>query len=246
MPSAKATGQPPEFDLIWMRPEHGRPHGRLPLSREQIVSAAVELADEQGLNAVSMRRIAGRLGSGATSLYWHVRSKADLYELMFDAAVGEVHLPEPTGDWRAGLRAVARASHAMRRRHPWMVLLGIQPGIGPNTRRYGEFGMRILSRHGLDRQARTEAMAVLNNYLTGFAHRQAAWDQLRQRAGLTDQQWQQRLHRYLTQTRDTDPELAADIESRLHLTSDASFEAGLDCIIEGIAARFLPHRGEQG
>ncbi len=246
MPRGKGTGQTPEFDLIWMQPERGRPDGRPPLSRGQIVRAAVELADEQGLSAVSMRRIADRLGSGATSLYWHVRSKADLYELMFDAVVGEVQLPEPTGDWRAALRAVARASHAVRRRHPWMALLGIQPGIGPNTRRYGEFGMRILSRHGLDRQARTEVMAVLNNYLTGFAHRQAAWDQLRQRAGLTDQQWQQRLHRYLAEARDTDPELAADIESRLHLTSDASFETGLDCVIEGIAARFLPDRGEQG
>jgi len=144
------------------------------------------------------------------------------------------------------LRAAARASNAMRRRHPWIALLGIQPGIGPNTRRYGEFGMRLLSRHGLDRPARTEAMAVLNNYVTGFAHQQAAWEQLRQRAGLTDQQWQQRLHRYLADARNTDPELAADIESRLHLTSDASFETGLDCVLAGIAARFFPDSSEQG
>lgn len=246
MRRTQGTGPPPGFDLIWTRPQRGRPGQRPPLSREQIVRAAIELADEQGLNAVSVRRIAAQLGSGATSLYWHVRSKADLHELMFDAVIGEADLPEPTGDWRADLRAVTRASHAVLRRHPWMVLLGIQPGLGPNTRRYGESGMNILARHGLDRRARSEVMAVLNNYITGFAHRRTAWDQLRQRAGLTGQQWEERLQRYLAKARDSDPELAADIESRLHLTSDASFEAGLDCVIEGIAARFLQDQGQQG
>src|SRR6266700_2012460 len=246
MPRAQGTDRQPEFDLIWMRPERGRPDGRPPLSREQIVRAAVELADEHGLKAVSARRIAGRLGSGATSLYWHVRSKADLYELMFDAMVGEVQLPEPTGDWRADLRAVARSTQVMGKHHPWVALLGIQPGLGPHTRSYAEYCMKILSRHGLGRQARTEIMAVLNNYLSGFASRQAAWGQVRQRAGLTDEQWEERLERYLAETRSTDPELAADIESRLHLTSDASFEAGLDCVIEGIGARFLRDSGGQG
>ncbi len=246
MPGTGGTGRLPEFDLIWMRPEPVRQDQRPPLSREQIVRAAIELADEHGLKAVSARRIAGRLGSGATSLYWHVRSKADLYELMFDAMAGEVQLPEPTGDWRADLRAVARSTQVTYKHHPWIALLGIQPGLGPNTRRYAEFCMKILSRHGLGRQARTEVMAVLNNYLSGFASRQAAWGQLRQRAGLTDEQWEERLERYLAETRDRDPELAADIESRLHLTSDASFEAGLDCVIEGIAARFLRDGGGQG
>jgi len=245
MPTTRDTGGVPEFGLIWMEPERGRQNQRPPLSRERIVRTAIELADEHGLSAVSARRIASRLGSGATSLYWHVRSKADLYELMFDAAVGEADLPDPTGDWRADLRAVARSTRAMLKRHPWMALLGNQPGVGPSTRRYGEFGMKILSTHGLGRQARTEVLAVLNNYISGFASRQAAWDQLRQRAGLTDGQWQQRLERYLAEARNSDPELAADIESRLHLTSDASFEAGLDCVIEGIAARYLHDQGEQ-
>src|SRR5260370_42122493 len=146
-----------------MRPEPVRQDQRPPLSREQIVRAAIELADEHGLKAVSARRIAGRLGSGATSLYWHVRSKADLYELMFDAMVGEVQLPEPTGDWRADLRAVARSTQVMGKNHPWVALLGVQPGLGPNTRRYAEHCMKILSRHGPGRQARTEIMAVLTN-----------------------------------------------------------------------------------
>ncbi|MGO9899591.1 MAG: TetR/AcrR family transcriptional regulator C-terminal domain-containing protein [Solirubrobacteraceae bacterium] len=108
--------------------------------------------------------------SAAPGLSWHVGSKDDLKELMFDAAVGEIDLPAPTGDWREDLRAIARVSHRVFRRHPWLVLLGIQPGLGPNTRRYGDFGMSLLGEHGIGRTERTEVMALLNNYVMGFAH----------------------------------------------------------------------------
>jgi AcrR family transcriptional regulator len=224
---------------IWTRRS---PEGdRQPLSRSQIVRAAVELADVHGLAAVSTRRIAARLGAGATSLSWHVGSRDDLYELMFDAVLGEVELRTPSGDWKADLRAIARASHDVFRRHPWLVLLGIQPSLGPNTRRYGELGMKVLAEYGLDRHARTQVLALLNNYVTGFAHRQVAWDQLRQRAGLNDENWENELQRYLDNARGDDPDLAADIESRLHLTSVESFELGLDCLIDGISSKFILH-----
>ena len=183
------------FGSIWTR---RRPEGsRQPLSRSQIVRAAIELADAARPGCSLHRRIAAQLGAGATSLSWHVGSRDDLYELMFDAVLGEVELPASTGDWQRDLRAIARASYDVFRRHPWLVLLGIQPSLGPNTRRYGELGMRVLAEYGLDRDARTQVLAMLNNYVTGFAHRQVAWDQLRQRAGLTDEEWESDLHRYL-------------------------------------------------
>jgi AcrR family transcriptional regulator len=239
MGAARRPAAQPEIDLIWLRPERGARDQRPALSRDQIVRAAIELADEHGLDAVSTRRIATRLGSGPTSMYWHVPSKADLYELMFDTAVGEVELPgRPSGDWQADLRALARSTHAMLQRHPWLMLLGIQPGLGPNTRRYGEYGMRVLGGLGLDPQARTEVLAVLNNYLFGFAHRETARDQLIKRAGLTEQQWQERLRGYAADTRHRDPGLARDVETRMHLTSSHSFEFGLDCLLDGIAMRF--------
>ena len=83
-----------------------------------------------------------------------------------------------------------------------------------------------------------EVIAILNNYLTGFAHRTTAWEQIRQRAGLTDKECERRLGQYLVHARQTAPQLAVDIESRLHLTSDRSFLLGLDCLLDGIAARF--------
>src|SRR5579863_2790085 len=230
MAAAPRSAAEPAAELIWLRPDSGARGQRPALSRDQIVRAAIELADEHGLDAVSTRRIASTLGAGPTSMYWHVPSKADLYELMFDAVLGDVELPEQlSGDWQADLRALARSTHHMLQRHPWLMLLGIQPGLGPNTRRYGAYGMRVLGGLGLDPQARTDVLALLNNYLFGFAHREAASGQLIKRAGLTEQQWQQRLGRYAARARERDPGLARDIETRMHLTSNDSFEFGLDC-----------------
>lgn len=228
--------------MIWLRDGPAQPGvpGKPPLSREQIVTAAIELADEGGLEAASVRRIAGRLGVGATSLYWHVRSKTDLHELMYDAAWAEFadNLPEPTGDWRVNLQAAGRLTYELGSRHPWLVLVGIQPGLGPNLRRYATWATRALTPLGVDRQGRTDVLAIMNNYLMGFQHRKTAWDQVRERAGLTDQEWEQRLGEYLARARETDPVLAADIETRLHLTSEQSFLLGLDVVLDGIAARF--------
>jgi AcrR family transcriptional regulator len=237
------TGREPEFDLIWLRESNPAPDKPAPLSREQIIGAAIELANEGGIDAVSIRRIAARLGVGATSLYWHVRNKNDLYELMFDAVFRDIELPEPSGDWRHDLRGIATIAHDALRRHPWLILLGIQPSIGPNVRRYAEWTFGVLGPLGIDRQARTEILAIINNYLFGFAHRQTAWGQTRERAGLTDEQWRQRLDEYLSRAQSADPALAADIESRLHLTSERNFELGLDCILDGIAARLIPATG---
>jgi AcrR family transcriptional regulator len=236
------TGQPeppPGLDMIWLRPSE-RPQAKPPpLSLDQIVRTAIELADEGGLDAASMRQIAAKLGAGTTSLYWRVKNKSDLYELMFDGAYGDVDFIEPTGDWRADLRALARTRREVLQRHPWLVELGIQPGIGPNVRRFGDIGMSIFAGLGLDRQTCTEVLAVLNNYLTGFAHRESSWAQLRRRAGLSEDEWQQRLDDYLEQMREVDPGNAVDIENRMRLASDHSFELGLNCVLAGIDQLFI-------
>jgi len=228
-----------EFGSVWLSQDDAKAAKPPPLSREQIVSAAIELADTEGLDAVSIRKIAARLGVGATSLYWHVHSKNDLFELMYDAVYGELKFPEPSGDWRADMRAACVAIHDLGRHHPWLILIGVQPAMGPNVMRYRQFLADVLGPLGLNQQTRVEVAAVLNNYLMGSAHRQTAWSQIRERAGLTGAQWQQRLGTFLAQAQQDQPELAADIETRLHLTSDRSFELGLDCVLDGVAARLV-------
>lgn len=234
------TPEPPiEFGTVWLRQDDGKAGKSPPLSRDQIVSAAMELADEEGIDAVSIRKIAARLGAGATSLYWHVHSKNDLFELMYDAVYGDLEYPEPSGGWRADLRAVCVGIHGLGRRHPWMILLGVQPAMGPNVVRYRQFLGEVLGPLGLDQRRRVEVAAVLNNYLMGSAHRLTAWDQIRERAGLTGEQWEERLSKFLVQAQHDNPELAADIETRLYLTSEDSFELGLECVLDGIGARLI-------
>ena len=96
---------------------------RAPLSRESVLAEGVALADEGGLAALSMRRLAGRLGVEAMSLYNHVSAKDDLLDGMVDLVAGEMALPAVGADWKAEMRARATSAHAVLLRHPWSPLL---------------------------------------------------------------------------------------------------------------------------
>lgn len=231
-----AGAPPPEGGLVWFRPERARRGPRPTLSREEITRVAIELADAEGLEAVSMRRIAAKLGAGATSLYWYVSSKDDLYELMVDEVVGEIRVPEPSGDWQNDLRGIARAVHAMLQDHRWMVLLGIRPVMGPKTRRFGELAPRVFDPLELDSSTRIRILATLNSYLYGFVHREIAWEQARRRRGLTESEWSARLRTYVDQARERDPGFVEPWEASVPLAGEESFEFGLDCVVEGVAA----------
>ncbi|MGH2896687.1 MAG: TetR/AcrR family transcriptional regulator [Solirubrobacteraceae bacterium] len=235
------TAPNPDHPLIWTRPERPRTR-REPLTRERIVRAAIELADERGLEGLSTRAIAARLGSGPTSMYWHVPTQADLYELIVDQAIGEVPLLDsPSGDWRADMRHLAHGALAMFTRHPWLSLLGIQPGIGPHSRRYGEFAVDVMIAAGVDDDTAIQATAIINNYVIGFAQRRAAWRQLKDRVG-PNQDLDARLNQYLAELEVSDPSLAEHFRTRSRLTDDANFNLGLDCVLEGIATQLLtPH-----
>ena len=103
------------------------------LSRAEIVAAAIAVADAEGPDAISMRRIARELRAGPMSLYWHVGSKEELLDLMLESIETEVEAPEPSGDWRADLRAFAHQARAGMLRHRWaMEFLGGRPPSGPN------------------------------------------------------------------------------------------------------------------
>lgn len=231
-----------EIEPIWLRPERGQRGRRPSLSRDEITRAAIELADGEGLSAVSMRRIGTKLGAGTTSLYWYVSNKEDLYELMFDACIGAIELPaQPSGDWRADLTALAWATHRMVRAHSWVPMLGIQPGLGPNTQRYGRFAMSALAGLGMTLPVMTNILATLNNYLMGFGTRNGAWDELRRQSGLTVAERDAELRRYAERSGEVSPELGALIAARLELTSDASFEFGLTRVLDGIAAYVATH-----
>ncbi|GHH76302.1 TetR family transcriptional regulator [Streptomyces sulfonofaciens] len=148
--------------MIWMRPARaplGRPAER---SRAEITAAAVELADRQGLDAVSMRRVAAALNTGAASLYRYVATRDDLLDLMIDSTASEYDLPAPTGDWQADLLTVARQARDIMRRHPWLPHLVItRPTVGPQGVDLLEHVLDALADHPADAAAKLEAFALL-------------------------------------------------------------------------------------
>src|SRR3954469_22260555 len=105
---------------IWLRPERPTRGPSPTYSREQITTAAVKIADEGGIAAVSMRRVAQELGAGAMSLYRYIGSKDDLTALMLDHVEGEDPLPDaPAAGWRTELTGLAVRARAIMLRHPW-------------------------------------------------------------------------------------------------------------------------------
>jgi AcrR family transcriptional regulator len=199
MPSSRPTPQHPAPaksapGMIWLRPERTGRGPEPAHSRAAIASAAIALADAEGLDAVSMRKVAAALGAGTMSLYNYVPKKEHLFDLMLDAAVGEVALPDaPSGDPRADLAALAREILAAMRRHPWMPGLCItRPSMGPNSLRCTEFFLAALAGTGWDGGTKMELFAQLNGFVCQFAE----WE--RTAAGGAGDRWQADLVSYLT------------------------------------------------
>ncbi|MBL8778216.1 MAG: TetR/AcrR family transcriptional regulator C-terminal domain-containing protein [Acidimicrobiales bacterium] len=143
---------------------------RSPLNRDQVVAAAVALADEDGIAAVSMRKVAGRLGVEAMSLYHHVANKDDLLDGMVDAVTAEFTVPTDTTDWRAVVRGRCHAARAALRRHPWAVgLMDSRSSPGLATLRHHEAVLASLRGAGFSVAGAAHAFALIDSFLYGFA-----------------------------------------------------------------------------
>jgi AcrR family transcriptional regulator len=134
------------------------------------VATAIRLLDDEGLGALSMRRIADQLGTGAASLYWHVGSKDGLLDLVFDEIVGELAIPDPDPPrWREQIKDVARAQRAISLRHPYVVQISIgRIPLGPNALRYSERTLAILRAGGLPPRLAVQGSHLLISTVNGF------------------------------------------------------------------------------
>nr|WP_202889955.1 TetR/AcrR family transcriptional regulator [Actinopolymorpha rutila] len=157
------------------------------MRREEIVRAAVEVADEGGRHALTMQAVAARLGPVTPmALYRHVGSKDGLTDLMLDAAVAEVEVPDAAGsDWRSDLTGLAARTWQMIVRHPWWAeLVHTRPPAGPHLMRRTEFMLTVLTGQGLSvGQAMTYA-ALLDRHLVGAGLQAAEEHRMRVRYGL--------------------------------------------------------------
>ncbi|GAA4657852.1 TetR/AcrR family transcriptional regulator C-terminal domain-containing protein [Kineococcus glutinatus] len=162
-------------DPVWLRPEQA-PTGRPgELSRAQITAAAVAVADADGLDAVTMRRVAAALGTGAASLYRYVLSREDVLDLMTDAVAAGYELQPPTADWRRDLLDVARQQRALLRRHPWLAQLTlVRPALGPHGMDLLEHVVSCLAPVPASGSAKLEAFAVLTALVAAHVQNEVA------------------------------------------------------------------------
>jgi AcrR family transcriptional regulator len=176
--------------LLWRdqrRPTRGPRPG---LTVDRIVAAAIELADAEGLVALSMRRVAERLGVGTMSLYTYVPAKAELLDLMLDTVLAEVTRPDGTGGWRAGLERRAREDWALFHRHPW--ILQISPSralLGPNETELFEASLRVVDGIGLAGPEMVLVVSVVADYTRGAADLAVGAAEAERRTGISDEQW---------------------------------------------------------
>ena len=144
------------------------------LSREQALRAALAIADEGGIAALTMRKLAARLGVEAMSLYHHVADKADILDGMIDLVFAEVDLPSPADDWRGAMRRRTASMRAALARHPWAIgLMESRRAPGPATLRHHDAVLGCLRSAGFSVEGAGHAFALLDSYVYGFALQEA-------------------------------------------------------------------------
>jgi AcrR family transcriptional regulator len=152
-----------------LRRTERRPKARAPLSRERVLRAAIEIADQDGIEAVTMRRLGEKLGVEAMSLYHHVGSKDEALAGIVDLLISEIPAPPLGADWRAAIRGRALAAREHLRRHPWVfrLITGTQ-GLSPALLRHYDAVIGDMLRGGLSHQLTHTAMHVLSSRTLGF------------------------------------------------------------------------------
>ncbi|MGW4300730.1 TetR/AcrR family transcriptional regulator [Streptomyces sp. NPDC004646] len=222
--------------LVWERPEPANRPVPAPLNRERIVRAAVQLADADGLEAVSLRKVAAVLGVGPMRLYGYIDSKEELLDLMVDAMYAEIR---PVGDgWREMLRSLADTTRQAAHEHEWLAdLLGGRPQLGPHALANGETVVAALGDLGVD--AVMPVVAAVNAYVIGAVRREIAERRAERASGMDERRWQAELGPYLTRTFATGrfPALSTVVRDADHLDADHTFRLGLDFLLDGIEAR---------
>ncbi|WP_200303370.1 TetR/AcrR family transcriptional regulator [Streptomyces adelaidensis] len=239
---------PPEkqstFPSVWTRPRPTREHPAL--SRDHIVAEALRLLDEEGIDALSMRRLGTRLNAGATSLYRHVANKDELIELAVDEIYGEIEAPvhPDPANWRTDMAGCAHSLRTTILRHPWLASVLGEMGmsyLGPNWMRASEATLNVLTTAGFPTDEADRALSTVVAYVTGMATSEAAWLNVLARSGqdertMVEHLWpaaEEAAQEYpllregYAEQRGTDPRAARE----------EGFQYGLDRVLDGLETR---------
>jgi AcrR family transcriptional regulator len=227
-PDVTADTTPP-LEPPWWRPaKAGR--RRNPLSRDAIVDAALALLAKEGADALTVRRLAEELGTGPATLYWHIASKEELGELVYDRVMGEIELPEPDpARWQEQLKDLARQTYRVMLRHNDLVRfsLGRVP-VGPNMLRVMEWSLDLFRRVGIPDQAAAYFGDIFGRYLD------ASVLEVTMRGDGPDPE---QVGQYFANLpADRFPNLVDLTRSMFAGNDDDRFEFGLDVLVRGLAA----------
>ncbi|MEV6242316.1 TetR/AcrR family transcriptional regulator [Lentzea sp. NPDC051838] len=221
------------MDSVWFskpRPSSGQPLG---LSREAIVRKAVEMLDADGLQKLSMRKLAAALGAAPMSLYWHVPTKDALIELCLDEIYGEFVLPDPGEDWETALRGMMHSLRHLALKHPWWVRgIGEFNSIGPNAVAMADSMFEPMLRAGLSMAVAAQSISTVSSFVTGYALAEANFVA---RGGMDSPPPD--LAKIADMYRDEHPNYVKMLDEQEIWSLEGQFEFGLDCVIDGIKAR---------
>jgi AcrR family transcriptional regulator len=220
------------------------------LTREQIVKAAIDLLDSEGLEGLNMRALGKRLGSAATAVYWHVGSKGNLIALAGDQVWNEIALPDLTAaDWRTAATQMATDLHAMLTRHPWLVqAFGSYVVFGPGKARHDDRSLALYEAAGFTGARADQAMATVFTFVLGNALGPAAVASLTRKLRRDGGNAEALLRDSMAKAREIATQFPR-LRARLGTAAadygaapDNTFEFGLQAILNGLEAQLITHR----
>jgi hypothetical protein len=216
------------------KPSGGQTKKRRRLSPEAITEAAIRLADAEGLDAVSIRRVAAEFDARAMSLYDHFASKSELLASMTDEVVGEMLVSQPLPEgWRDAAAVSARKMYAAFAAHPWLIFVFAQrPSPGPNSVKVAKQGARAFATLPLERSDVWNVQGIVNDYVVGYSFRTVASPE------------PEDMEAAIAPSDVVEfPELAALPDNLRSRSSIERFELGLQTVLDGIEQRFLDPSG---
>jgi len=225
--------------LMWGMCERPSRGPKPSLTVERIVEAAIDLADADGITALSMRQVATKLNVGTMSLYRYVPSKAELIDVMLDRVYGEqvADMPDPKVGWRKGLEQIARSLWNLYQRHNWLLQVASgRPILGPNALRGFEISLGVMAGVDLTDVERVHVINMTGNFVAGTARSVIEQSLVTQATGVTDEQFWTAQLPILTEAMASGdfPEVAAlgaEIYADVHANS---FDFGLDRLLDGV------------
>jgi AcrR family transcriptional regulator len=231
---------------VWTRAEPGSRRPRF--TRDEIASAAVRIADDEGFDALSMRRLAAELDAGTMTLYHYVRTKDELLTLVNDAIMGELIVPagELPDDWRSAITLIALRSRDAMRRHPWALDIRDDPAPGPNAVRHFDQSMRAVLPLDISLGERFELITAVDEYVFGFC----LFERIDGLGGDDDQPDMASYFESLIEAGDyptlsaisAEHGFASAIEQmRRHSTDPSRFDRNLSRLLDGFEADFARH-----